>query len=105
MINTDFSIDKNWKASERFNIQFRLDFFDLFNHANFRGDQVQGYTSAQNVNCGAPVGSNGNGATYAACSPTNNIISTQTPTGAFGQSTATTNLAGRELQYTLRITF
>jgi hypothetical protein len=105
LINTDFSIDKNWKLTERVKVQFRMDFFDLFNHPNFRGDQVQGYTSAQNVNCGSAVGSNANGSTYAPCSPTNNIISTQTPTGAFGKSTQTTTLAGRELQYSLRFTF
>jgi len=101
LVSTDFSIDKNWKLTERVNMQFRLDFFNLFNHANFRGDIVQGYTSAQNVNCGA-VDDNG---FYAPCSPTNNVISTQTPTGAFGMSTQTTNLAGREIQYGLKVTF
>jgi Carboxypeptidase regulatory-like domain len=105
LINTDFSLDKNWKVTERFNVQFRMDFFNMFNHPNFRGDQVAGYTSAQNVNCGASIGSNGNGPTYAPCSPINNIISTQTPTAAFGQSNQTTNSAGRELQYSLRFTF
>ncbi len=105
LINTDFSIDKNWKLTERVNMQFRMDFFDLFNHPNFRGDVVQGYTSAQNVNCGPSVGTNVNGPTYAPCSPTNNIISAQTPTGAFGQSTQTTTKAGRELQYSLKFIF
>ena len=104
-INTDFSLDKNWKITERVKAQFRMDFFDLFNHPNFRGDQVAGYTSAANVNCGAPVGSNAGGPTYAACSPTNNVISSQTNTGAFGQSQHTTTLSGRELQYSLRFTF
>lgn len=33
--NTDFSIIKNTKLSEALRMQFRAEFFDLFNHANF----------------------------------------------------------------------
>ncbi|MGA8145665.1 MAG: carboxypeptidase regulatory-like domain-containing protein [Candidatus Acidiferrales bacterium] len=33
--NTDFSVLKNTKITERFNLQFRADFFDIFNEANF----------------------------------------------------------------------
>jgi hypothetical protein len=33
--NTDFSIIKNTKLTERFNLQFRAEFFDIFNEANF----------------------------------------------------------------------
>jgi hypothetical protein len=33
--NTDFSIIKNTKLGERVRAQFRVEFFDLFNHANF----------------------------------------------------------------------
>ena len=33
----DFSIGKNWRFKERFGIQFRTEFFNLFNHANFVG--------------------------------------------------------------------
>jgi len=32
----DFSVTKNTKISERFNLQFRSEFFNLFNHVNFR---------------------------------------------------------------------
>ena len=39
LVNTDLSLDKNWKVKERLTVQFRLDAFDLFNHANFRADQ------------------------------------------------------------------
>ena len=34
-LNTDFSILKNTKLTERFTLQFRADFFDIFNEANF----------------------------------------------------------------------
>jgi hypothetical protein len=33
--NTDFSVLKNTRLSERIRMQFRAEFFDLFNHANF----------------------------------------------------------------------
>jgi len=33
--NTDFSIIKNTRLSDNFHLQFRAEFFDLFNHANF----------------------------------------------------------------------
>jgi carboxypeptidase family protein/TonB-dependent receptor-like protein len=34
-VNTDFSITKDTKITERFNLQFRTEIFDLFNHPNF----------------------------------------------------------------------
>ena len=33
--NADFSVTKNTSLGERFRLQFRAEFFDLFNHANF----------------------------------------------------------------------
>jgi Carboxypeptidase regulatory-like domain/TonB dependent receptor len=44
-VNTDFSIVKNTKLTERLNLQFRSEFFDIFNHPNF-GDPVNTATSA-----------------------------------------------------------
>jgi hypothetical protein len=35
--NLDFSVNKNWKVNERYNIQFRAEMFNAFNHANFNG--------------------------------------------------------------------
>src|SRR5207302_4177582 len=37
---TDFSIDKNFKATERVSIKFSLDFFNLFNKTQFRADSI-----------------------------------------------------------------
>jgi hypothetical protein len=42
-VNTDFSVDKNWRMwHEKLRLQFRLDFFNFFNHPNFRGDFING---------------------------------------------------------------
>jgi hypothetical protein len=44
-LNTDFSIRKNTKITEKFTLQFRSEFFDIFNHPNF-GNPVLTATSA-----------------------------------------------------------
>ncbi|HXJ11237.1 MAG TPA: TonB-dependent receptor, partial [Candidatus Limnocylindrales bacterium] len=43
-VNTDFSVTKDTKITERLNLQFRTDMFDVFNHANF-GNPVLTATS------------------------------------------------------------
>jgi hypothetical protein len=35
--NVDFSLTKNWPFGERYNVQFRMEAFNLFNHPNFIG--------------------------------------------------------------------
>ncbi len=107
LVNTDLSLDKNWQVRERINVKFRFDAFDLFNHANFRADQLNG-TLAANVNCGATTPVNVNGTIqqqYAACSPTNNVVSAFTPGQNFGQSTGLVGNAERQFLYSLHIDF
>jgi Carboxypeptidase regulatory-like domain len=43
-LNTDFSVTKNTKFGERFNLQFRSEIFDVLNHPNF-GNPVLTVTS------------------------------------------------------------
>ncbi len=43
-VNTDFSVIKNTKLTERFNVQFRGEMFDILNHPNF-GNPVLTTTS------------------------------------------------------------
>jgi hypothetical protein len=38
--NVDFTLDKNFKLSERQTLRFRTDFFNLFNHPSFANPQV-----------------------------------------------------------------
>jgi hypothetical protein len=101
LVNTDMSIDKNWKVlHERATIQFRFDAFDLFNHANFRADQPA-FTAINSVNCGAPDGAG----KYQPCSETNNVVTAQVRNSSFGQSTGLVGNAQRQFQYGLHITF
>jgi len=62
-LNTDFSVTKNTRITERFNLQFRSEMFDLLNHPNF-GNPVLTVTSAS----------------------FGRIQSTRFPTGDFGSS-------------------
>jgi hypothetical protein len=62
-VNTDFSLVKNTKITEKFNLQFRSEFFDIFNHPNF-----------------------GNPGNTVTASSFGNIINTRFPAGDFGSA-------------------
>jgi hypothetical protein len=91
--NFDMQLAKNWKFKERYNVKFSFDFFNLFNHANFNSGNLEGTGYTANVTCGSN-----------ACSPTNNIITSQSVQGS-GWGQANSVHPGRELQYTLRFDF
>lgn len=102
--NTDFSVDKNWHAGERLQVQFRLDFFNIFNHANFNPASLSQSSPIQDVNCGPVVGTGANGSLYNACSPTNNVVTRETPTSGFGTSSGLIGTS-RQIQYGMHFTF
>ena len=62
-VNTDFSVTKDTKITERLNLQFRTEMFDIFNHPNF-----------------------GNPVLTATSKSFGQITSTRFPTGDFGSS-------------------
>ena len=75
-VNTDFSVIKNTKVTEKVNVQFRGEMFDVFNHPNF----------------GNP------GLTFSPTSTTfGKITSTRFPTGDFGSA--------RQIQFALKVQF
>ncbi len=98
--NVDAQLAKNWTIKERFRLKFSLDFFNLFNHANFNAGNLEtaGF-NASGLLCGP---------TQSLCSPTNNVVSAQQGTpnaesSGFGQANAVR--PGREIQYSLKFTF
>ena len=98
-VNLDSQLAKNWYIKEKYRIKFSMDFFNLFNHANFNSGNLEasGFNPTSPVLCGGGT---------SPCSPTNNIITTaNNPTLAnnWGQASAVAN--GRTLQYTLRFSF
>lgn len=83
-INTDFSLIKNTKLTERFNLQFRAEMFDVFNHPNFG-------------NPGNILSSSSAGAITSLVGSFGVITSTRFPTGDFGSS--------RQMAFALKLIF
>jgi hypothetical protein len=98
--NIDLSFYKNFTPSwltqsffgESARIQFRLEMFNAFNNVQFRGDSIPALFYNGTVSCG-----------NAACSPTNNTITSAGANGLFGK--AAKSRGGREIQYALKLTF
>jgi hypothetical protein len=94
----DFQLAKNWYVKERLRIKFAMDFFDILNHPNFNSSGLEGtgYSPA-NVTCGDGT---------IACSPTNNVITSQSAVTGFGSVQALqVGRSNRELQYSLKFSF
>jgi hypothetical protein len=105
----DFSLSKNVPITERIKMQFRIDAFNLFNHAQFNNPNngnTNGYVnvgfSAANTP-GSPAFLDATGTPTT--SPANAVsIINSTPNSVVGQVTSD-NQRDRQLQYSLRITF
>jgi hypothetical protein len=90
LANTDMGVYKNFKAGERLTIQFRMDFFNIFNRAQFLGDS-QGFSPLNpNFDSSAGVG-------------TGNVVTSQTINSSYGVSNK--DKGPREIQYGLKFTF
>jgi hypothetical protein len=98
--NTDFSAYKNFKVSERVNVQFRMEFFNLFNKAQFRADQLNNQLAGSAVAC---VNANPDPACagHAANTVAWNFLGNGQQT--FGQANG--DRGPREIQYALKIIF
>jgi hypothetical protein len=62
--NTDLSVAKNWKFKERYSAQFRVEFFNLFNRADFANptgkliDPSSGFNGQFGCSCSTPDSAN-----------------------------------------------
>jgi hypothetical protein len=133
--NTDFSLYKNFKVTERIGLQFRMEFYNLFNKTQFRADQGSflsnqlasgavacnagniGIRTAQNpdINGGAPF--NYTTACYqheintvgytqnGFADPINGGLTTVPANGQGNFGQITKDRGPREIQYALKITF
>jgi len=93
LANTDLGVYKNFKAGERLTLQFRMDFFNVFNHVQFLGN-AQGATFVNNTIDTNP------GATLCA-----NLLTVCSYTPNPGYGVATKDKGPREIQYGLKLTF
>jgi hypothetical protein len=92
--NFDLQAVKNWYFKEHYRLKFSMDFFNIFNHANFNTNGLQSGYNGNGLSCGGP-----------GCSPTNNVV-VSGGGGSFGQTFGT--LVGhesRELQYAIKFSF
>jgi Carboxypeptidase regulatory-like domain/TonB-dependent Receptor Plug Domain len=107
--NIDFQIAKNWYFKEHYRIKFSMDFFNLFNHPNFTGNDLEGVGySANGLHCNDAVGPCGltvNPMTGVTPNLANNVVSSQNAgeLGTFGKTFIVQ--PAREIQYTLRFYF
>ena len=100
-VNFDFSVTKNFQLRERLMLQFRAEFFNIFNHPNFALPTNSFTTAFDSAGNPKPL-SPGTCDTVLACYPAGQI--TQTPDVAQGNP----GLGGggpRVLQFGLRLQF
>jgi hypothetical protein len=107
LANTDFSLYKNFKVTERLNMQFRMEFFNLFNKTQFIANTT-GTSTIGNVlsNGVAPCGVTGVTSSPACAGlPANTVTwdANNTRNASFG--VATKDRGPREIQYALKFTF
>jgi hypothetical protein len=98
LANTDFSLYKTFKFTERVNMQFRMEFFNLFNKAQFRADQIDQQLAASAVACTVANPCPG----YAVDTVSWNFANNGRPQ-TFGR--VTNDKGPREIQYALKINF
>jgi len=104
--NTDFSMYKNFKVTERVGLQFRMEFYNLFNKVQFRADQIDNQLASGGVACIA-------GTTDTHC--TGHAVNTVSwnfdefgRTSSFGRAGGNGSPGDRgprEIQYALKINF
>jgi hypothetical protein len=100
--NTDFSAYKNFKVTERVNVQFRMEFFNLFNKTQFRADQINLQLAGSAVACTAANPCAG----YATNTVQYNFASNgQQNFGQAGSNGSPGDRGPREIQYALKIIF
>jgi hypothetical protein len=107
--NVDFQLAKNWYFKEHYRVKFSMDFFNLFNHANFPGNDLEAANlNATGLHCNDSIGPCGlsvNTMTGVTKNLSNNVVTLQDSgaNSSFGRTGVVH--AGRELQYTLRFYF
>jgi hypothetical protein len=97
--DVDFGLDKNWslpkKLGESAKLQFRLEFFNLFNHPMFR-------FGSSSLDSNANVRFIGQGGTVVNGKVTGSSLQ---PGSSFGIIPNLSNLGDREIQYSLKFIF
>jgi hypothetical protein len=107
--NVDFGVDKNFRITERIKMQFRMEFFNLFNHPQYVANDV---INNATINFNSPVFGDANG-NVVTPDPINGVLrgatqilsATPAPGSSYGQSQNVRENGFRQIQYALKIIF
>jgi hypothetical protein len=108
--NVDFSLHKNFKITERISTQFRMEFFNLFNHPLYSAQDV---INNQTLGFNAPIFGDASGNPVPKDAKGNQILTTATqilsatpnPGTNFGRTLSVRENGFRQIQYALKINF
>jgi hypothetical protein len=100
--DVDMGVNKNFKLTERFRMQFRMEFFNLFNHPQYVANDV---INNATINFNAPVFGNASGAVVPLTSATQILSATPAPGSNYGQAQNVRENGFRQIQYALKIFF
>ena len=99
--NWDIGIDKNFKVTERIKAQFRMEFFNAFNHPHYNSNDILNPT----VNFQSPIYGNAAGAQVPNVTTATQILSATPAPGSYGKVNSVLENGYRQIQYALKFTF
>jgi hypothetical protein len=108
--DVDLGLDKNFKITEHITAQFRLEFFNLFNHPQYVAQDIIDHNTIQ---FNSPIYGDASGAPVPKDIKGNQILTTATqilsatpaPASNFGQTQNVRENGFRQIQYALKIIF
>jgi hypothetical protein len=100
--SVDMGVNKNFKLTERFRLQFRMEFFNLFNHPQYVANDV---INNATINFNAPVYGDASGAVVPLTSATQILSATPAPSSNFGRAQNVRENGFRQIQYALKLIF
>jgi len=99
--NVDLGVDKNFKVTERITAQFRLEFFNLFNHPHYNSNDILN----PGVNFQNPIYGDASGNVVPDVTTATQILSATPSPGGYGKVNSITENGFRQIQYALKFTF